>query len=130
MRGVFVTGTDTEVGKTVVAAAICAAAVESGISVAAVKPAGTGLDEPPGDWPRDHELLARAASAGQAPEDVAPYRFEPAVSPHLAARLAGETVDPERLVALAHAQAERADTLVVEGVGGLLVPLADEYLVR
>ncbi len=130
MRGVFVTGTDTEVGKTVLAACICAAAAQHGIEVAAFKPVVTGLDEPVVDWPRDHELLARAANAGQSPEDVAPHRYGPAVSPHLAARLAGEEIDPDELVASARAQGDRADALVVEGVGGLLVPLAKDYLVR
>jgi dethiobiotin synthetase len=130
MRGVFVTGTDTEVGKTVLAAAICAAANARGMSVAAFKPVVTGLDEPIGEWPRDHELLAAVANAGQSPEDVAPYTFGPAVSPHLAAELAGTSVDPERLVSAAREQAARADALVCEGVGGLLVPLAHEYLVR
>jgi dethiobiotin synthetase len=130
MRGVFVTGTDTQVGKTVLAAAICAAATAAGIRVAAYKPVVTGIDEGPGEWPQDHELLAEAASAGQSPEDVAPYRFGPPVSPHLAAELAGQTVDPERLVAHALQQAALADALVCEGVGGLLVPLAREYLVR
>jgi dethiobiotin synthetase len=130
MRGVFVTGTDTEVGKSVLAAAICAGASAHGITVAAYKPVVTGIDEPPGDWPRDHELLASVASAGQSPDDVAPYRFGPPVSPHLAAELAGDTIDPERLVAAAHEQAARADALVCEGVGGLLVPLARDYLVR
>ncbi|MFL5842893.1 MAG: dethiobiotin synthase [Thermoleophilaceae bacterium] len=130
MRGVFVTGTDTGVGKSVVAGAIAAAAAARGIGVAAFKPVVTGLDEPVGEWPRDHELLASVANAGQSPEEVAPYRYGPAVSPHLAARLAGETVDPERLVGAAQAQAEKADALVVEGVGGLLVPLANDYLVR
>jgi dethiobiotin synthetase len=131
MRGVFVTGTDTEVGKTVVAAAICAAAVAKGISVAAFKPVVTGLDEPePDPWPRDHELLASVSNAGQSPDEVAPYRYGPAVSPHLAQELGGEPIDPDDLVTQAHAQAEHADALVVEGVGGLLVPLAKEYLVR
>src|SRR5438067_7373298 len=109
MRGVFVTGTDTEVGKSVVAAAICAAATASGIRVAAYKPVVTGLDEPAGDWPRDHELLAAAASAGQSPDDVAPYTFGPPVSPHLAAELAGEQIDPERLVDAAREQAASPD---------------------
>ena len=130
MRGVFVIGTDTGVGKTVVAAAIAAAAVARGMSIAAYKPVVTGLDEPAGEWPRDHELLASVANAGQTPEDVSPYRFGPPVSPHFAAELAGQTIDPERLVGAAQAQAERADALVVEGVGGLLVPLARDYLVR
>src|SRR4051794_266758 len=104
MRGVFVTGTDTEVGKTVVAAAICAAAAERGIKVAAYKPVVTGLADAVSDgWPRDHELLAKTASAGQSPEDVARYPFDPPVSPHLAAELAGTTIDPEQLVAHARA---------------------------
>src|SRR3954449_5343616 len=115
MRGVFVTGTDTEIGKTVLAAAICAAAVARGMSVAAYKPVVTGLDEPTGEWPRDHELLASVANAGQIPEDVSPYRFGPPVSPHLAAELAAETIDPARLIGAAEAQAKRADALVVEG---------------
>jgi dethiobiotin synthetase len=102
-----------------------------GISVAAFKPVVTGLDdEPEGEWPRDHELLAQVANAGQGPEDVAPYRYGPAVSPHLAEQLAGDELDTDGLVESAEAQAERADALVVEGVGGLLVPLTNDYLVR
>jgi dethiobiotin synthetase len=131
MRGVFVTGTDTEVGKTVLAAAICAAAAAKGIKVAAFKPVVTGLDEPaPDPWPRDHELLAEAANAGQSPDDIAPYTFGPAVSPHLAESLADTEISSDELVAKARAQAENADALVVEGVGGLLVPLTNDYLVR
>ena len=130
MRGIFVTGTDTGVGKSVVAAAICAALAARGLRVAAFKPAVTGLDEEPGEWPHDHELLAAAASAGQSPEEVAPYRFGPAVSPHLAAELEGVTVEPARLLDLAARAGARAEVLVVEGVGGPMVPLRRDYLVR
>lgn len=134
MQGVFVTGTDTGVGKTVVASALIAAGAARGRTIAAFKPVVTGMDEfaegSQSGWPPDHELLASVASAGQSPADVAPHTFGPPVSPHLAARMAGETVDPERLVAAAREQAARAEAIVVEGVGGLLVPLADEYLVR
>jgi dethiobiotin synthetase len=129
LRGLFVTGTDTGVGKSVVAAAICAALVESGERVAAFKPAVTGLDEPAGDWPADHELLAEAAGGRQAPEEVAPSGYGPAASPHLAAELAGERLDPARLVEAARAAAGDG-VLVAEGVGGLLVPLTPGYLVR
>jgi dethiobiotin synthetase len=132
VRGLFVTGTGTGVGKTVLTAALLAAAAAAGEPVRAHKPVVTGLDDPPGEWPPDHELLARAT--GQAPEEVAPERYGPPVSPHLAAALAGEHLDPERLAtgaltALYAADAQGA-TLVVEGVGGLLVPLADDYTVR
>ncbi len=130
MRGLFVTGTDTGVGKTVVAAAICAALASRSQRVAAFKPAITGLDAPAGHWPHDHELLASVASAGQAPGDVAPYRFGPSVSPHYAAELAGTSIDFARLEALAAAAAAEADVLVCEGVGGLMVPLTDSHLVR
>jgi dethiobiotin synthetase len=99
-----------------------------GERVAAFKPVLTGTDEPAGDWPRDHELLASVA--GASPDEVAPLRFGPPVSPHLAAELAGKTIDPRELVRCAHAAAAAADVLVVEGVGGLLVPLTPEFSVR
>ena len=113
-----------------VAAAVCAALAARGERVAAFKPVVTGLEEAPGDFGRDHELLAAAAGSGQAPEDVAPYRFDPPVSPHLAAELAGTTIEPAELVAAARAAATGAGALVCEGVGGLLVPITPGYLVR
>jgi dethiobiotin synthetase len=130
MRGLFVAGTDTGVGKSVLAAAVCAALVARGEPVAAFKPVVTGLDEPPADWPRDHELLARAAGGWQAPEQVAPYRFDPPLSPHYAAELAGETIEPARLVEAARSAAGQGRLLIAEGVGGLLVPITPGYLVR
>jgi dethiobiotin synthetase len=132
MRGLFVTATDTGVGKTVVSAALLAAMAAAGEPVRAFKPVVTGLEDPGeaaarGDWPADHELLA--AVAGMEPEDVAPFRYGPAVSPHLAARLAGERIDPERLLAAAVGADEPGRTLIVEGVGGLLVPLREDHSV-
>ncbi len=132
MRGLFVTGTDTGAGKTIVSAALLAAMRAAGEPVTAHKPVVTGLDEPPGEWPPDHELLALAA--GINANDVAPLRFGPAVSPHLAAAMAGRRVEPGELVANARAAArqaaDRGGTLIIEGVGGLLVPLADDFTVR
>jgi dethiobiotin synthetase len=94
--------------------------------VAAFKPVVTGLDEEPGEFGRDHELLAGAANAGQSPSDVTPHVFGPAVSPHLAAELSGVTLEPAELV-----EAARAHELIVcEGVGGLMVPITPGYLVR
>jgi dethiobiotin synthetase len=130
MRGVFVTATDTGVGKTVLAAAICAALAARGDRVAAFKPVVTGTDEEPDDWPRDHELLARVATVRQEPSDVAPLSFGPAVSPHLAAEMAGDSIEPHELAAAARAAGEEADAIVCEGVGGILVPLTPGYLVR
>ena len=130
MRGVFVTATDTGVGKTVLAAAICAALAQRGEQVAAFKPVVTGLDDEPDEWPRDHELLARVATIRQKPSDVTPLVFGPPVSPHLAAEMAGDAIEPHELAAAARKAGEEADALVCEGVGGLLVPITPGYLVR
>jgi dethiobiotin synthetase len=124
--GLFVTGTGTGVGKTIVSAALLAAMRAAGESPRAYKPVVTGLGEPPGEWPPDHELLALAAEMD--PEQVAPLRFEPAVSPHLAATLAGQSIDPAELVSCA--REDMQGTLIVEGVGGLLAPLAEDFSVR
>jgi dethiobiotin synthetase len=126
VRGLFVTGTDTGVGKSVVAASACAALAARGERVAAFKPVVTGLDDEPGEFGYDHELLAAAANAGQAPDEVAPYRFGPPVSPHCAAELAGERIEPAQLLDAARAH----ELAVCEGVGGLLVPITTGYLVR
>lgn len=131
MRGVFVAGTDTGVGKTILAAAVCAGLAARGEKVAAFKPVVTGLEEePPVGWARDHELLASVASAGQSAEEVSPHRYDPPVSPHYAAELAGEQIEPNELVAKARNTGEHVDALVCEGVGGLLVPLTPGYLIR
>jgi dethiobiotin synthetase len=126
MEGVFVTGTGTEVGKTVVAAAIARSLAAEGKRVAVFKPAVTGLDEA---GEPDHSLLRRAAGSSQSDEEIAPYRYGPPMSPHLAAELAGEEIEPARLLRAARAAAASADVLVCEGVGGLLVPLTPRHLV-
>jgi dethiobiotin synthetase len=141
-----VTGTGTEVGKTVVAAAIARTLAASGERVAVFKPAVTGLDELLAAGPKgstagdlsaqrrggraDHEMLRKAAGSEQGDEEIAPYRYGPPMSPHLAAELADEEIEPQRLRATAGAAAAPADVLVCEGVGGLLVPLARRYSVR
>ena len=97
MRGLFVTGTDTGVGKTVVAAALAAALRARGVDVAAFKPVVTGLDEPAAATAR--RPRAARARRGRPADEVAPHRFGPAVSPHLAAELAGTAIEPAALVA-------------------------------
>jgi dethiobiotin synthetase len=127
VRGVFVTGTGTEVGKTVVAATIARTHTQRGERVAVFKPAVSGLSD--GGEP-DHELLRRAAGSAQSDEQIAPYRYALPVSPHLGAELSGDVIDPARLRAAAVEAASGADLLVVEGVGGFLVPLTLGYLLR
>ena len=138
MRGVFVTGTGTEVGKTVVAAAFARTAHAAGAKVAVFKPAVSGLDDYPlrpevwdcaADLP-DHVLLRLASGSAQGDDEIAPYRYGPALSPHLAAELAGEPIDPDLLRGSALAATQGSDLLICEGVGGFLVPLISGYLVR
>jgi dethiobiotin synthetase len=125
LRGLFVTGTDTGVGKTVLAGAVVAALRAEGMGVRALKPVITGLEDA---GPADHEVLAQAV--GCRPEDVAIVSYEPPVSPHLAAQLAGRPITPFALEETIAERAAGAEVLVVEGVGGLLVPLTDSYDVR
>ncbi len=131
MRGLFVTATDTGVGKTVLSAALLAAIKADGEIVRAYKPAVTGLDEPTEDWPADHVLLG--AASGLPAEQVSPLRYGPAVSPQLAAELTGEPLASETLMTTSAAVAREAQhaeaTLIVEGVGGLLSPLAESFTV-
>jgi dethiobiotin synthetase len=153
--GVFVTATSTEVGKTVVAAVLARTLAAEGKRVAVFKPALTGLDEFPGydeaearaavadaviavgsgvspsaaDLP-DHATLRVAALSSQSDDEISPYRYDPPMSPHLAAGLAGEEIDPERVMAAARAAAGGVDAIVCEGVGGLLVPLSPSWMVR
>jgi dethiobiotin synthetase len=135
MRGLFVTATDTGVGKTIVSASLLAAMVDAGEHVRAYKPVVTGLEDEGeiaarGPWPADHELLASVA--GMRAEEVSPLRYSAAASPQLAASLAGVTLDPGMLLEHARALAgppENECRLIVEGVGGLLVPFADGYSV-
>jgi dethiobiotin synthetase len=113
----------------VVAAAITAALRSRGVDAIGLKPILTGLDEPPDPvWPRDHELLARVS--GRRPEEVNTVAFGPAVSPHLAAEVSGRAIEPGAIVRAVLQNAERHQATIVEGVGGLLVPLAPGYTVR
>lgn len=124
-RGLFVTGTGTGVGKSVVAASVVASLAATGARVAAFKPAVSGLDEITPGWPPDHELLAEA-TGWQNPADVTPFTFGPPVSPHLAAEQDGVRITLDALEAAFARVADDADVVVCEGVGGLMVPLASE----
>jgi len=141
MNGVFVTGTGTEVGKTVVSAVIARMAVTNGQTVKVFKPAVSGLDELAdlrGREPTfedakmigDHQLLRLAAESPQSDDEISPYRFGPAVSPHLAAEISSEEIEVDRIEAAATEAMAECDTFVCEGVGGFLVPITEDYQVR
>ena len=129
-RGLLITGTDTGVGKTVVACGLAGALRRRGLAVAPFKPAETGCvpaEEPNRLVPADAELLRRAC-ATQAPLDtICPYRFAPPVAPWVAAEQAGVAIDPERLERCYKELAASSDVVLVETAGGILVPLREDF---
>jgi dethiobiotin synthetase len=125
-RAFFVTGTDTGVGKTVVAAALTRALVARGLRVAVMKPIASG-SEPTPEGPRNSDALALMAAANAtAPYEVVnPYCFLPPVSPHIAAREAGVAIDLALLRSRFDSLAAASDCVIVEGAGGWLAPISD-----
>lgn len=127
-RGLFVTGTDTGVGKTLAAAALARFLAGRGVRTGVMKPVESGVADPDG-LGDDGRLLCWAAGVEAQASLVSPYRFAEALAPSLAAELQGTTVDPDRLTGAARQLAEQCDFLIVEGAGGLLAPLARHLLV-
>ncbi|HEX9686736.1 MAG TPA: dethiobiotin synthase [Burkholderiales bacterium] len=123
-HGFFVTGTDTGVGKTLVACCLLRAFAARGLKVVGMKPVASGA------VPRGNELVhddvERLVAAGNlaAPRShINPYCFAPAIAPHLAAAEAGMRIDLDHIGQCFNALAGRADLVIVEGVGGFRVPL-------
>lgn len=124
----LIIGTDTGVGKTVITAGLAAAAIEAGLIVAVMKPVQTGTAEAPGDLA---EIARLVPGLAELPHELAgSYTFPLAASPHLAAEAAGERILPARLLDAVAAVRRRRDLelLLIEGVGGLMVPLCRDYL--
>jgi dethiobiotin synthetase len=120
MRGLFVTATDTGVGKTEVTCALLREARARGRDVVGMKPAQSGVV--PGE-PSDAERLRDACGGVEPLEVICPYTFGPPLAPAVAARLEGKELSLERIVEGARALAARHEAVLVEGAGGLLVPL-------
>lgn len=125
MSFLFVTGTDTGVGKTLVSRALLAAWRLRGLPVAAFKPLETGLLDSQISEQSDAAQLAKAS--GQTARECSFLRFEPPVAPQAAAQKNGAQIDPQIVVAECHARAGK-NHLLVEGAGGLLVPIAANFL--
>jgi len=121
-QGVFVTGTDTGVGKTVACVALLRACVADGRRAVGMKPVAAGVD-PGSDVNADVAALAAAGNVVAPNDERNPYAFAEAIAPHVAARLAGATIDLARIADAYARLAARADVVVVEGAGGPLVPL-------
>jgi dethiobiotin synthetase len=125
MKGIFVTGTDTEIGKTFCSVAIVSAAVEAGLRVAVMKPVAAGAARGPDGLRNDDALALLEASRSDARyEDVNPYCLEPPISPHLAAQAAGVEIRLPEIARGCERLSVNADWTVVEGAGGWLAPLS------
>lgn len=129
MNAYFITGTDTGVGKTLVAGALAAALAETGRRVGVMKPCESGCDEVDGALsPRDARFLQAMSGCDDPLDAVCPYRLRPALAPGVAARVEGVAIDPDRLQELFRNLCRRHDVVVAEGAGGLLVPVTDGLL--
>lgn len=126
-NGLFVTGTDTGVGKTVITAALAASLRAEGMNCGIWKPVQSGALL--GSGMTDAERLIRASGIDDTPESVASFTFEAALTPMLAARQAGVAFTMEQLIARGEPLTKRYDALLVEGAGGVAVPLTDSELV-
>ena len=126
-RGIFVTGTDTGVGKTVVAAGLVRLAARSGRRVVGLKPIASGAERTPEGLRNEDALALAAESSVQLPYALTnPLCFEPAIAPHIAAAEAGVAITVPELVAWYGRATAQADLAIVEGAGGWRVPLHPE----
>jgi dethiobiotin synthetase len=124
VNGLFVTGTDTGVGKTLFTCALLHAYASKGLRAVGMKPVAAGAVRENGVLVNEDVAAMRAASNVAAPlELVNPYCLEPPIAPHIAAAQASVTIDAERIAASYERLAGLADRVVVEGAGGFLVPL-------
>ncbi len=129
-QGFFVTGTDTEVGKTVISVGLIYALQQQGLKVAAMKPVASGCQMTV-DGLRNEDALSlqQAADIKVDYQDINPYAFEPAIAPHIAAQQAAVGIDLTRLLQGYQQLQSRSDAVVVEGAGGWLVPLNDNQCI-
>lgn len=123
----FVTGTDTEIGKTLVSSAMVYALTRVGVNVAAMKPVAAGARLMDGEWHNeDADILASVANVPLPATLITPYLLRDAAAPHIAAAQEGVQIDLAHICACYDRVRSAADAVVVEGVGGFRVPLSEQ----
>lgn len=123
-RHFFVTGTDTGVGKTTVTVRLMQQLIAQGFTVIGMKPVASGCEWLDGRWQNeDVRQLTAASNVNAPPELINPYCFDPPIAPHIAAEQAGVTIDLSVIQSAYTQLTTMADVVIVEGAGGLLVPL-------
>jgi dethiobiotin synthetase len=126
----FITGTDTEVGKTRISVGLIKVLQQKGYSVAAMKPVASGCEWRAGQLQNADALaLTQQAKIKLPYSQINPYAFEPAIAPHLAAEQIGQTISLNLIESNFAATQLKADAIVVEGAGGWLVPLNDQQTI-
>lgn len=126
--GLFVTGTDTGVGKTYVSAGIATALIRRGVDVGVMKPAETGCSMSAGRLvPRDAHRLMRSACVKDPLSLVNPYRFRRPLAPAVAGEREGKAIDPLMMINAYRKLSTRHEFMIVEGAGGIMVPLSGKY---
>jgi dethiobiotin synthetase len=127
-KGIFITGTDTGVGKTFFACALSAYLKDSGYKVGVMKPAETGCDAGDGGLAPFDAIALKQASGCELPlEKICPFQFREPLAPSVAAERAGSLIDIERLMTTYNEISSAHDVVLVEGAGGLMVPLLPSY---
>ncbi len=128
IKGIFITGTDTGVGKTYVAAGIAAHLKRISVDVGVMKPVETGCGARRGRLiPGDTVRLMKSAGVRDALALVNPYRFRKPLAPSVAAELEGRKIAPDRIVRSYRVLSQRHGFMIVEGAGGIMVPLRRKY---
>ncbi len=125
-RKIFVTATDTGAGKTFITSGLIRLLLDQGVSASAIKPVASGTG--PSCINEDVDALLQAQCIAD-PEQINLYTFSQPDSPHIAAAAEGRRIEPDKLVSWCDEQAEKVDICLIEGVGGLMVPLDERYLV-
>jgi dethiobiotin synthetase len=129
-EGFFITGTDTGCGKTEITLGLMQALQQRGESVLGMKPVASGAEETEAGLQNQDALRIQAQCSVDLPYDwVNPFAYAPPIAPHLAAEASGRVIDLELIQTGCRRLAEKADRLIVEGVGGWLVPLAGDATV-
>lgn len=129
IKGIFITGTDTGVGKTYIAVRIAEALRQRGINVGVMKPAETGCRQRNGRlYPSDTMRLVKAAGVRDRLEEVNPYRFSRPLAPFAAATLERKRIKPNRIIDAFRELSQKHEFMIVEGAGGIMVPLCEQYL--
>ncbi len=128
-KGIFITGTDTGVGKTFVSVGLLKALKETGLNVCPMKPVETGCKVQRGELvPEDTLKLIKAAQVSEPVDLINPYRFRQPLAPAIASELEGAVISRKKIISAYNKLSNKYDITIIEGAGGIMVPIRKSYL--